>query len=218
MLEGRRIVMVEDDEIMGASLSQRLGLERAEVQWHRQVARALPAIRTPRRSVDAVICDIRLPDGTGEELYNTLTRTGHPPPFLFITGQGTVDRAVRLILSGAADYGAKPFDMTDFLKRLARIMRPRAEDTMSAEKGITSAARHVDRQAAEAALRDTPLLNIALATGNVGREGGGCCRPGGHQEGYYRPGDGHVGRPAPYFDQLVIAGRGKVHHNWATDH
>jgi arsenite oxidase large subunit len=62
------------------------------------------------------------------------------------------------------------------------------------------------------------LLNIALATGNVGREGGGCCRLGGHQEGYYRPGDGHVGRPAPYFDQLVIAGRGKVHHNWATDH
>jgi arsenite oxidase large subunit len=62
------------------------------------------------------------------------------------------------------------------------------------------------------------LLNIALATGNVGREGGGCCRLGGHQEGYYRPGDGHVGRPAPYFDQLVIAGQGKVHHNWATDH
>jgi arsenite oxidase large subunit len=62
------------------------------------------------------------------------------------------------------------------------------------------------------------LVNIALATGNIGREGGGCCRLGGHQEGYYRPSDAHVGRPAPYFDQLVIAGRGKVHHNWATDH
>jgi arsenite oxidase large subunit len=62
------------------------------------------------------------------------------------------------------------------------------------------------------------LLNIALATGNVGREGGGCCRLGGHQEGYYRPSDAHVGRPAPYLDQLVIAGKGKVHHIWANDH
>ena len=62
------------------------------------------------------------------------------------------------------------------------------------------------------------LLNIALGTGNVGREGGGCCRLGGHQEGYYRPSDAHVGRPAPYIDQMIIAGGGKVHHIWANDH
>ena len=62
------------------------------------------------------------------------------------------------------------------------------------------------------------LLNIGLATGNVGREGGGVCRLGGHQEGYYRPSDAHVGRPAPYIDQLIIAGGGKVHHIWANDH
>ena len=51
------------------------------------------------------------------------------------------------------------------------------------------------------------LVNIALATGNVGREGGGVCRLGGHQEGYMRPSDAHVGRPAPYIDQLLIAGK-----------
>ena len=62
------------------------------------------------------------------------------------------------------------------------------------------------------------LVNIALATGNVGREGGGVCRLGGHQEGYMRPSDAHVGRPAPYIDQLIIAGQGKVHHVWANDH
>jgi DNA-binding NtrC family response regulator len=158
MLEGRRIVLVEDDEIMGASLVQRLTLEGAEVQWHRQIARALPAIRTPRKSLDAVICDIRLPDGTGEELYDTLTRTSHPPPFLFITGQGGIDQAVRLIRSGAADYIAKPFDIAAFLTRLATVMRPRADQEMPPETGITAAARIVDRQIAEAAARDTPLL------------------------------------------------------------
>jgi DNA-binding NtrC family response regulator len=158
MLEGRRIVLVEDDEIMGASLVQRLTLEGAEVQWHRQIARALPSIRTPRKSLDAVICDIRLPDGTGEELFDTLTRTSHPPPFLFITGQGGIDQAVRLIRSGAADYITKPFDIAAFLTRLATIMRPRADQEMPPETGITPAARTVDRQVIEAATRDTPLL------------------------------------------------------------
>jgi DNA-binding NtrC family response regulator len=151
-------VLVEDDEIMGASLVQRLTLEGAEVQWHRQIARALPAIRTPRKPVDAVICDIRLPDGSGEDLYDTLTRTGTPPPFLFITGQGGIDQAVRLIRSGAADYIAKPFDMTRFLERLALVMPPRPEPGLPPDTGISAAARAVDAQAVAAALRDAHLL------------------------------------------------------------
>ncbi len=61
------------------------------------------------------------------------------------------------------------------------------------------------------------LVNLALATGNVGRPGGGVVRLGGHQEGYVRPGDGHIGRPAPYVDQLLINGDGAVHHVWACD-
>ncbi|MGL4728113.1 MAG: arsenate reductase (azurin) large subunit, partial [Bosea sp. (in: a-proteobacteria)] len=55
-------------------------------------------------------------------------------------------------------------------------------------------------------------------TGNVGRPGGGCVRLGGHQEGYSRPSDAHVGRPAAYVDQLLIEGKGGVHHIWACDH
>jgi arsenite oxidase large subunit len=62
------------------------------------------------------------------------------------------------------------------------------------------------------------LVNIGLATGNIGRPGGGVVRLGGHQEGYMRPSDAHVGRPAPYIDQLLIGGHGKVHHIWANDH
>lgn len=62
------------------------------------------------------------------------------------------------------------------------------------------------------------LVNLALATGNIGRPGGGCVRMGGHQEGYSRPSDAHVGRPAAYVDQLLISGKGGVHHIWACDH
>ena len=61
------------------------------------------------------------------------------------------------------------------------------------------------------------LVNIALATGNIGQLGGGCVRLGGHQEGYVRP-DYPGSRPAPYVDQLLIDGKGGVHHIWACDH
>ncbi|MGM0562284.1 MAG: arsenate reductase (azurin) large subunit [Pseudomonadota bacterium] len=62
------------------------------------------------------------------------------------------------------------------------------------------------------------LVNLALATGNVGREGGGCVRLGGHQEGYVRPDESHVGRPSAYVDRLLIEGSGGVHHIWGCDH
>ncbi|MDX2484260.1 MAG: sigma-54-dependent Fis family transcriptional regulator, partial [Pseudodonghicola sp.] len=65
MLKGFRIALVEDDDIMGASLVQRLEIEGAEVLWLKQVSRAIGALRTPRAPIDAVICDIRLPDGNG---------------------------------------------------------------------------------------------------------------------------------------------------------
>jgi len=62
------------------------------------------------------------------------------------------------------------------------------------------------------------LANLSFATHSVGREGTGCVRLGGHQEGYVRPSDAHVGRPATYVDQLLISGEGGIHHIWATDH
>ncbi len=55
-------------------------------------------------------------------------------------------------------------------------------------------------------------------TRNVGREGGGVVRMGGHQEGYSRPSDAHVGKPATYVDKLLIEGKGGVHHIWGCDH
>ena len=61
------------------------------------------------------------------------------------------------------------------------------------------------------------LVNLALATGNIGQPGGGCVRMGGHQEGYVRP-DYPGPRPAPYIDQLLIDGKGGVHHIWDCDH
>ncbi len=158
MLNGRHLILVEDDALMGHSLVQRLELEGADVTWVKHVARAIPAIRTPRRRVDAVICDIRLPDGTGEEVFNTVSRTAAPPPFLFITGQGEIDQAVRLLRAGGADYLTKPFDMGDFLQRLTQILRTEVESGLPAQTGVSALARQVDAQLAEFAGTDRPVL------------------------------------------------------------
>lgn len=158
MLNGFRIALVEDDEFMGSSLVQRMELEGAEVVWLKHMQRAIGALRTPARPIDAVICDIRLPDGTGEELYNTLCRTTTPPPFLFVTGHGGVEQAVRLMRSGAADYVTKPFEMGVFLERLSMLVAPQPEQEFPPILGMSPAARRVEDQAREAAKGDAPVL------------------------------------------------------------
>lgn len=157
-LSGRHIVLIEDDQIMGNSIAQRLELEGAEVTWVTQMVRGISAVRTPRRPVDAVVCDIRLPDGTGEELFEQVTRAIPPPPFLFITGQGDINQAVRLLRAGASDYVTKPFDIAEFLHRLGSIL-PRGQSTdLPPLSGVSPAARRVDSLAAEYAETDLPIL------------------------------------------------------------
>lgn len=158
MLKGFRIALVEDDEIMGMSLVQRLELEGAEVIWLKHVNRAIGALRTPRAPIDAVISDIRLPDGTGEELFNTLCHTATPPPFLFITGHGGIEQAVRLMQAGAADYVTKPFEMAIFLERLAMLLSPHVTKDLPPLLGVSPAARRVDELALKAAGEDRPVL------------------------------------------------------------
>lgn len=149
---GRHIVLVEDDATMGQSLVQRLELEGARVTWVKQMVRGISAVRTPHHPVDAVVCDIRLPDGDGEEIFETVSQTTVPPPFLFITGQGEIDQAVRLLRAGAADYLTKPFEMPVFLDRLATIFHSDAEDdAFLGLTGVSPVARQLDARIAEIA-------------------------------------------------------------------
>jgi len=158
VLTGYRIAVVEDDEFMGNSLVQRLELEGAKVLWLRQVARAVGALRTPQAPIDSVICDIRLPDGSGEDLFNRLCETTTPPPFLFMTGYGDIDQAVRLIRAGAADYVTKPFEMPVMLERLVTLLAQTSDTELPTLLGVSPAARRIESAIAKAAECERAVL------------------------------------------------------------
>ncbi len=104
-----RLCLIEDDEIMGESLNQRFTLEGFEVDWWRNARDASTALENRRYQV--IVSDIRLPDRNGSDLFlDLVTRLPRLPPFLFMTGYGSIDRAVELLKAGAADYITKPFD------------------------------------------------------------------------------------------------------------
>jgi len=80
------------------------------VHWSRSVADAAAWLGHQR--VDAVVSDVRLPDGSGESLFEQAQALpAGPPPWLFITAYATVDRAVAMLRAGARDYVTKPFDI-----------------------------------------------------------------------------------------------------------
>jgi DNA-binding NtrC family response regulator len=153
-LEQRVVGLLEDDPIMGESLVQRLSLEGSVVRWWRTGREALHEI--VRDKPEAVICDIRLPDMSGIDVFRAVAGHDAAPPFLFITGYGDIDEAVRLIHDGAGDYVTKPFDMPAFLERLSGLLPPLAET--ASILGVSEAMNSVERTLTRVARVPTTVL------------------------------------------------------------
>lgn len=100
---------------MGESLVQSLTLEGAEVNWWTTGGQALSQLAL--QPLDLVVCDIQLPDMSGEQIFSQLAGAAITPPFLFMTAFADIDQAVSLVLAGAGDYISKPFVLQDFIKR-----------------------------------------------------------------------------------------------------
>jgi DNA-binding NtrC family response regulator len=162
-LDHRVVGLLEDDPIMGESLVQRLALEGTIVRWWTTGREALAEIERARP--EAVICDIRLPDMSGEDVFRAVADRDAAPPFLFITGYGDIDQAVRLIRSGAGDYLAKPFDMPVFLDRLSGLLASPPPDTAHV-LGVSEAMCSVERTLRRVArVRSTVLLTGETGVG-----------------------------------------------------
>ena len=113
------IGIVEDDPIMGESLVQRLELEGYRASWWHSGEEALAHL--PRSSCQVLVCDIRLPDMDGEQLFRRALPDLGATPVIFITAFGEVEQAVRLMRAGADDYVTKPFEVEALLHKIAAL-------------------------------------------------------------------------------------------------
>ena len=170
LLEGRNIAVIEDDPIMGESLLQSLSLEGAKVSLYPSGRAALKSVAP--RSVDLVVCDIRLPDTDGQSLFRHFGANADAPPFLFMTAFGDVDTAVELMREGAADYLTKPFDMGVFLQRVKGSLRPSPCTGASATLGVSPAMRDIEHLLHVISKIDSPVL----ITGETGTGKDICAR------------------------------------------
>lgn len=156
----RSLLLIEDDSIMGESLMQRFQLEGYEVTWFRRMADAPVAAGG---AWDAVICDVRLPDGLATDWFAQLPSAARAMPWYFLTGYGSVNDAVAAIRAGARDYLTKPFD----IERLVALLESATgedgpED--SAVLGVSPAMRR-----AEATVRKVARQRVSvLLTGESG--------------------------------------------------
>ena len=161
-LEGHTVGLVEDDPIMGESLVQSLSLEGCQVEWWKAGADAVRALRVA--SPEIVICDIRLPDMNGQDLFRQLAASSSVPPFLFITAYGDIDQAVALMREGAADYVTKPFEVSSVIGRVRSLLQRTAVLKPGAVLGVSH-----EMQDVEASLRRIcDLTSPLLLTGETG--------------------------------------------------
>ena len=112
------VLIVEDDEIMRLSLEDRLRLEGIPAFVACDLAGARR--RLEQGDVDMVVTDVRLPDGSGADLFYDISRHYPGIPVILMTAYGDVSDAVALVKAGALDYLAKPFDLQDFIEKIQR--------------------------------------------------------------------------------------------------
>lgn len=155
-----RIGLVEDDPVMGGSIVQRLELEGWQVTWWQSGRDAIEQIAELTHTLDLVICDIRLPDISGEVVFQEVANLPNTPPFLFVTGHGEIDQAVKLMRSGAVDFMTKPFAMDDFLKRIEAGRRTTRNQTRPKGYclGESPAIQHAEDLLHRYATHDLPVL------------------------------------------------------------
>jgi two-component system, OmpR family, phosphate regulon response regulator OmpR len=119
-----RILMIEDDERLGAMVAEYLGPHGFEVNLAPTAARGLA--QAEKGGFAAVLLDVMLPDLDGFEVCRRI-RAGSDLPVLMLTARGDdTDRIVGLEI-GADDYLPKPFNPRELLARLRAVLRRRQE-------------------------------------------------------------------------------------------
>jgi len=119
-----RLLLVEDDAMIGASVQSGLRQEGYSVDWVRDGAAAELALVGGVHEM--ILLDLGLPKKSGLELLAGLRRKGLALPVLVITARDAVADRVKGLDAGADDYLVKPFDLDELSARIRALRRRHA--------------------------------------------------------------------------------------------
>jgi len=122
-----KILLVEDDPMLGMELQTALRSDSHAVDWFRLGEEGLSALASSY--YDLLILDLGLPDRDGMEVLKTLRRNGKDLPVLILTARDGIGDRVDGLDAGADDYLLKPFDLNELLARLRALARRTTEGT-----------------------------------------------------------------------------------------
>jgi two-component system response regulator QseB len=161
-----RLLLVEDDPMIGEAIRAGLRRDGFAVDWVRE-ARAAEAVLSSE-PFELVLLDLGLPGRDGLALLKAQRERGLALPVLIITARDAVSDRVQGLDAGADDYLIKPFDLDELAARIRALLRRRSGRTASGLEhlGVTldPAAHEVRREGAEVALspREFALLQLLM--------------------------------------------------------
>lgn len=115
------ILLVEDNNGLGAAIAQALGAARYRVDWRRTIEDAFDAAFDP--ATDLIILDRGLPDGDGVEFLRQIRTEGVSVGVLMISERGAINDRVAGLDAGADDYLVKPFAFAELVARCRALLR-----------------------------------------------------------------------------------------------
>ena len=116
-----RLLLVEDDEQLGAGIRKALMRDGDHVDWLTDGAQALMAIRS--ENFELIILDLQLPGKDGISVLQSMRREAINTPVLIMTARDTVDERVLGLDSGADDYVVKPVELKELRSRVRALSR-----------------------------------------------------------------------------------------------
>lgn len=119
-----KVLLAEDDPMIGASIEQGLRLAGFAVDWCRDGRAAELALEAVQYSV--LLLDLGLPKQDGLALLKVLRQGGCDIPVLIVTARDAVSDRVAGLNLGADDYLVKPFDLDELIARVHALLRRHA--------------------------------------------------------------------------------------------
>ena len=116
-----RILLIEDDTILGAAVRDHIIADNHSVDWVTRLDAAVAHIDSA--AYDLVLLDLMLPDGQGITFLRDLRRKGSVMPVVILTALDQISDRINGLNAGADDYMIKPFDLSELSARLSAVAR-----------------------------------------------------------------------------------------------